>query len=63
VYAADIFASKFGDGHPNLYAGLQFRDKVLAPGGGKEPMELLTNFLGREPSTQAFIASRTNYSL
>jgi hypothetical protein len=28
VYAADIFASKFGDGHPNLYAGLQFRDKV-----------------------------------
>ncbi|CAE5963313.1 unnamed protein product [Arabidopsis arenosa] len=61
VYAADIFASKFGDGHPNLYAGLQFRDKVLAPGGGKEPMELLTSFLGREPSTQAFIDSRTNY--
>ncbi|XP_006300620.2 probable thimet oligopeptidase [Capsella rubella] len=63
VYAADIFASKFGDGHPNLYAGLQFRDKVLAPGGGKEPMELLTSFLGREPSTQAYIDSRTNYSL
>ncbi|XP_010419052.1 PREDICTED: probable thimet oligopeptidase [Camelina sativa] len=63
VYAADIFASKFGDGHPNLYAGLQFRDKVLAAGGGKEPMELLTSFLGREPSTQAFIDSRTNYSL
>ncbi|CAL9239781.1 unnamed protein product, partial [Arabidopsis halleri] len=62
VYAADIFASKFGDGHPNLYAGLQFRDKVLAPGGGKEPMELLTSFLGREPSTQAFIDSRTNFN-
>ncbi|EFH63398.1 F12A21.16 [Arabidopsis lyrata subsp. lyrata] len=62
VYAADIFASKFGDGHPNLYAGLQFRDKVLAPGGGKEPMELLTNFLGREPSTEAFIDSRTNFN-
>lgn len=28
VFAADIFASKFADGHPNLYAGLQFRDKV-----------------------------------
>ena len=28
VFAADIFASQFGDGHPNLYMGLQFRDKV-----------------------------------
>ncbi|CAN8238677.1 unnamed protein product [Cochlearia groenlandica] len=63
VFAADIYASKFGDGQPNLYAGLQFRDKVLAPGGGKDAMELLTSFLGREPSTQAFIDSRTKYSL
>lgn len=28
MFAADIFASQFGDGHPNLYMGLQFRDKV-----------------------------------
>ncbi|KAF3523577.1 hypothetical protein F2Q69_00050958 [Brassica cretica] len=63
VYAADIFASQFGDGHPNLYNGLQFRDKVLAPGGGKEAMELLTSFLGREPSTEAYIESRSKYSL
>ncbi|XP_009105309.1 probable thimet oligopeptidase [Brassica rapa] len=63
VYAADIFASQFGDGHPNLYNGLQFRDKVLAPGGGKEGMELLTSFLGREPSTEAYIESRSKYSL
>ncbi|KAG5382026.1 hypothetical protein IGI04_033496 [Brassica rapa subsp. trilocularis] len=57
VFAADIFASQFGDGHPNLYMGLQFRDKVLAQGGGNEAMELLTSFLGREPSTQAYIES------
>ncbi|KAG2321962.1 hypothetical protein Bca52824_015175 [Brassica carinata] len=63
VYAADIFASQFGDGHPNLFNGLQFRDKVLAQGGGKEAMELLTSFLGREPSTQAYIESRSKYSL
>ncbi|XP_009105104.1 probable thimet oligopeptidase isoform X2 [Brassica rapa] len=63
VFAADIFASQFGDGHPNLYMGLQFRDKVLAQGGGKEAMELLTSFLGREPSTQAYIESRTKYGL
>ncbi|CAN7053269.1 unnamed protein product [Brassica rapa subsp. trilocularis] len=63
VFAADIFASQFRDGHPNLYMGLQFRDKVLAQGGGKEAMELLTSFLGREPSTQAYIESRTKYGL
>ncbi|CAH2065963.1 unnamed protein product [Thlaspi arvense] len=63
VFAADIYASKFGDGHPNLYAGMQFRDKVLAPGGGKDAMELLTSFLGREPSTEAFIDSLTKYTL
>ncbi|KAF3519382.1 hypothetical protein DY000_02063000 [Brassica cretica] len=63
VFAADIFASQFGDGHPNPYMGLQFRDKVLAQGGGKEAMELLTSFLGREPSTQAYIESRTKYGL
>ncbi|KAF8092771.1 hypothetical protein N665_0401s0018 [Sinapis alba] len=65
VYAADIFASQFGDGHehPNLYNGLQFRDKVLAPGGGKEAMELLTSFLGREPSTEAYTETRSKYSL
>ncbi|KAJ0256183.1 thimet oligopeptidase [Hirschfeldia incana] len=63
VFAADIFASHFGDGHPNLYMGLQFRDKVLAQGGGKEAMELLTSFLGREPSAQAYIESRTKYGL
>lgn len=28
AFAADIYASKFGDGHPNLYTGMQFRDKV-----------------------------------
>ncbi|ESQ28522.1 hypothetical protein EUTSA_v10018203mg [Eutrema salsugineum] len=63
VFAADIYASKFGDGNPNLYAGMQFRDKVLAHGGDKDAMELLTSFLGREPSTQAFVDSRTKYSL
>ncbi|KAH0908417.1 hypothetical protein HID58_031738, partial [Brassica napus] len=57
VFAADIFASQFGDGHPNLYMGLQFRDKVLDQGGGNKAMELLTSFLGREPSTQAYIES------
>ncbi|KAK9108396.1 hypothetical protein Syun_024407 [Stephania yunnanensis] len=62
VFAADIFASKFQDGHLNHYMGLQFRDKVLAPGGTKEPVEILSDFLGREPSIQALIESKIRNS-
>lgn len=58
VFAADIFASKFHDDIFNLQAGLQFRNKVLAPGGGKDPLEMLSDFLGREPSLQAFLDNR-----
>ncbi|XP_008222033.1 PREDICTED: probable thimet oligopeptidase [Prunus mume] len=63
VFAADIFASKFHDSYLNQYVGMQFRNKVLAPGGAKEPIEVLTSFLGREPSTQAFIESKSQYRL
>ncbi|ONI30163.1 hypothetical protein PRUPE_1G234500 [Prunus persica] len=63
VFAADIFASKFHDSYLNQYVGMQFRNKVLAPGGAKEPIEVLTSFLGREPSTQAFIDSKSQYRL
>ncbi|KMT07551.1 hypothetical protein BVRB_6g151620 isoform A [Beta vulgaris subsp. vulgaris] len=57
VFAADIFASKFRDGGLNHHIGLQFRNKVLAPGGAKDPLECLSNFIGREPSIQAFVDS------
>ncbi|KAF5200448.1 Mitochondrial intermediate peptidase protein [Thalictrum thalictroides] len=62
VFAADIFASKFQEGLSN-YAGLQFRSKVLAPGGAKEPLELLSDFLGREPSVEAYIKRKARNSL
>ncbi|KAK6242221.1 hypothetical protein SCA6_007610 [Theobroma cacao] len=63
VFAADIFTSKFRDGLLNQYAGMQFRDKVLAPGGAKDPVEILSDFLGREPSVQTFIDNKIEYSL
>ncbi|XP_031270064.1 probable thimet oligopeptidase [Pistacia vera] len=64
VFAADIFASKFrDDGILNQYAGMQFRNKVLAPGSSKDPIEILSDFLGREPSIQAFVNSRSEYGL
>jgi thimet oligopeptidase len=31
-------------------------------GGAKEPIEILSDFLGREPSIDAFIDSKTKYS-
>ncbi|KAL8161695.1 hypothetical protein V2J09_013184 [Rumex salicifolius] len=57
VFAADLFASKFGNDLTNQYVGMQFRSKVLAPGGAKDPVEALSDFLGREPSIQAFVDS------
>ncbi|XP_049407365.1 probable thimet oligopeptidase [Solanum stenotomum] len=60
VFAADIFASKFHDDIFNLQTGLQFRNKVLAPGRGKDPLEMLSDFLGREPSIQAFLDNRAD---
>ncbi|KAB1207779.1 putative thimet oligopeptidase [Morella rubra] len=63
VFAADIFASKFRGDPSNPYVGLQFRNKVLGPGGAKEPIEILSDFLGREPSIQAFVESKAEYSM
>ncbi|NP_001333362.1 probable thimet oligopeptidase [Solanum lycopersicum] len=60
VFAADIFASKFHDDIFNLQTGLQFRNTVLAPGRGKDPLEMLSDFLGREPSMQAFLDKRAD---
>ncbi|KAK3013155.1 hypothetical protein RJ639_008578 [Escallonia herrerae] len=62
VFAADIFATKFHDGLLNQYTGMQFRNKVLAPGGAKDPVEILSDFLGREPSIQAFVDRGADFS-
>ncbi|XVF02672.1 hypothetical protein REPUB_Repub04eG0194500 [Reevesia pubescens] len=63
VFAADIFTSKFRDGLLSQYVGMQFRNKVLAPGGAKDPVEILSDFLGREPSIRAFIDNKIEFSL
>ncbi|KAJ3708658.1 hypothetical protein LUZ61_012363 [Rhynchospora tenuis] len=54
VLAADIFASKFDDDLLNHHAGLHFRKKVLAPGGAKDTLEIISEYLGREPSISHF---------
>ncbi|KAK7387563.1 hypothetical protein VNO78_28453 [Psophocarpus tetragonolobus] len=63
VFAADIFASKFCNDVSNQHAGIQFRNKVLALAGAKDPIDVLSDFLGREPSIEAYIESKVKYVL
>ncbi|CAM0884179.1 unnamed protein product [Alopecurus aequalis] len=63
VFAADLFAAKFKDDLLNQHAGLRFRNKVLSPGGSEDPLDIITDYLGREPSLQPFIQSRTRTTL
>ena len=54
VYAADMFSTFFKKDPMNKEAGKWYRNTVLKHGGSREPMELLKEFLGREPSNEAF---------
>lgn len=38
----------------NKAAGRRYRYKVLEKGGSRDEMESLTDFLGREPQSEAF---------
>jgi thimet oligopeptidase len=55
VFAADMFSRFKKDGVMNPETGRAYRDLILAPGGSKEPMELLEAFLGRKPNQEAFL--------
>lgn len=54
VYAADMFRTAFSKDPMDRDTGRRYRNIVLKPGGSRDPMELLKEFLGREPSTEAF---------
>ena len=55
VFAADMFSRFKKDGIMSPETGRAYRDLILAPGGSKEPMELLEAFLGRKPNQDAFL--------
>ncbi|KAI9146266.1 hypothetical protein BKA69DRAFT_1162856 [Paraphysoderma sedebokerense] len=58
VYSADIFYSRFlPEGVLNKKVGLDYRSKVLTPGGSRDGMDMLVDFLGREPRNENFLKS------
>ena len=57
VYAQDMYSIFEKEGILNPEVGQKYREFILAQGGNKEPMELVKNFLGRDPNPEAFYKS------
>lgn len=54
VYSTDMFYTVFRKDPMNGKEGRRYRHMVLEKGGSQDEMETLKQFLGREPSTEAF---------
>lgn len=57
VIAQDLFSKFEEKGIMSPEQGRQYRDLILAPGGSREPMELIKEYLGRQPDNAAFLRS------
>ena len=57
VYAEDIFSIFEENGLMNQETGLRYRDTILARGATMDELEMVKEFLGREPQQNAFIKS------
>jgi oligopeptidase A len=55
VLSADAWSKFEEDGVFNPETGRSFREKILARGGSREPMELFVDFRGREPSVEPLL--------
>lgn len=55
VYAEDMYEHFRGQGMLDPAAGREYRTKILARGGTLDEMDLLKDYLGREPKTDAFL--------
>ncbi|KAA0197944.1 Neurolysin mitochondrial [Fasciolopsis buskii] len=58
VYSADLYESRFhhapDGGCLSPSVGREYREKILKPGGTKDAIDMLRDFLGREPNKKAF---------
>lgn len=57
VYAEDMFSIFEQNGILDQETGLRYRNIILARGGSQEAIELVREFLGREPNNKAFMRS------
>lgn len=57
AYAEDVFTKFEENGFMDTKTGVEYRQKILAPGGSLDPDEMVKSFLGREMNTDAFMKS------
>lgn len=55
VYAQDMFSIFDENGILDTETGIRYRDIILASGSSKEELELVKEFLGRDPNNEAFL--------
>ncbi len=55
VYGNDMFSRFEAEGVTNTDVGMAYRKAVLEKGGSVDPDDMLRDFLGREPSNEAFL--------
>ncbi|EMD39827.1 hypothetical protein CERSUDRAFT_81164 [Gelatoporia subvermispora B] len=55
VFAADMYATVFKKDPLSPELGQRYREKILLPGGSRDEIDSLKDFLGRAPNSQAFI--------
>lgn len=55
IFAADLFTRFKKEGILSQKTGLDYRKKILEKGASEEELELVRNFLGRDPNQNAFL--------
>ncbi|KDR67452.1 hypothetical protein GALMADRAFT_273237 [Galerina marginata CBS 339.88] len=55
VFAADMYATVFKADPLDPIRGKLYRDKILLPGSSRDELDILQDFLGRPPNSEAYL--------